>query len=65
MSLDQRFPEPTRFRRLLAVIGTCPPAAIRNCLEMASSVTDCYWMLVSAAPDPPIWTVGDFSAPIN
>jgi hypothetical protein len=32
--------------------GTCPPAAIRNCPEMASSVTDCYWMPVAAAADP-------------
>src|SRR6185312_4844138 len=36
--------------------GTCPPAAIRNCPEMTSSVTDCYWMPVAAAADP-------FSAP--
>jgi hypothetical protein len=32
--------------------GTCPPAAIRNCPEMACSVTGCYWMPVAAAADP-------------
>jgi hypothetical protein len=40
--LDQRFPGPTRSRRLLAVIGTCQPMAIRNCPETGNSVTDCY-----------------------
>src|SRR6266568_1235912 len=39
--LDQRFPGPTRSRRLLAVIGTCQPMAIRNCPETGNSVTDC------------------------
>ncbi len=40
--LGQRFPGPTRSRRLLAVIGTCQTMTIRSCPETGSSVADCH-----------------------
>jgi hypothetical protein len=41
------------FDMLLAVIGICPLAAIRNCPEAAKRITECDLWRATAAPDPP------------